>query len=89
MPSTGIGGPGWRLGDNHSVAQWQGKMRQRGWTVDQITEAIQGGLRQPAANNVLPANGATRFVHPVTGRSVVQDDVTGQVIHIGGDGYVY
>ena len=83
------GAPSWRLGSNHSAAQWQNKMKQRGWTSDQITEAIQGGQRFPTTNNIVPANGATRHVHPTTGRSVVVDNATGEVIHIGGDGFVY
>jgi hypothetical protein len=64
-------------------------MLQRGWTPDQITEAIQNGQRFPAANNVNTSNPATRYVHPTTGRSVVVDDVTAEVIHVGGDGFVY
>jgi hypothetical protein len=83
------GTPTWRFGSNHSVAQWQNKMRKRGWTTDQITEAIQTGQKLPATNNVTSGNGATRYVHPATGRSVVVDDTTGEVIHIGGDGFVY
>src|SRR4051812_5758798 len=83
------GAPNWRLGDNHSIQQWQAKMLQRGWTDDQITEAIAGGQWFAAVNNVRPANPATRYVHPATGRSVVVDDVTGEVIHVGGNGFVY
>ena len=64
-------------------------MRQRGWTPAQITEAIQSGQNFPATNNVNSGNAATRFVHPTAGRSVVLDEATGEVIHIGGDGYVY
>jgi hypothetical protein len=64
-------------------------MAQRGWTSDQITEAIQSGSTFPATNHVNPSNAATRYVHPTTGRSVVVDDVTGEVIHVGGDGSVY
>ncbi|MCI0462167.1 MAG: hypothetical protein L0Z62_34885 [Gemmataceae bacterium] len=64
-------------------------MRSRGWTPDQITEAIQAGSKVPAVNQVNPANSATRYIHPTTGRSVVVDDVTGEVIHVGGDGFVY
>ena len=79
----------WRLGANHSAAQWRNKMRQRGWTPDQITEAIELGPKTTTVNNIAPANGATRHVHPETGRSVVTDDATGEVIHIGGDGYAY
>ena len=85
--SSGV--PAWRLGDNHSVAQWQSKMQKRGWTADQTTEAVVAGQRFGAVNNIRPLNGATRYVHPTTGRSVVLDDITGEVIHVGGDGFVY
>lgn len=81
--------PTWKLGSNHSAAQWQNKMHRRGWTADQIDEAIQQGHRIAAVNNVNPSNGATRFIHPTTGRSVVLDNVTVEVIHVGGDGFVY
>jgi hypothetical protein len=83
------GGPSWQFGGNHSAQQWQNKMLQRGWTPDQITEAILNGQRFPAANQVNPGNAATRYVHPTTGRSVVVDNVTAEVIHVGGDGFVY
>lgn len=88
MSGTG-GTPGWRLGGNHSAEQWQNKMQKRGWTAEQITEAVAGGRQVAATNNVYPANGATRYIHPVTGRSVVRDDTTGEVIHVGGDDFVY
>jgi hypothetical protein len=64
-------------------------MRQRKWTDRQITEAVAIGQRFAVPNNIRPANGATRYVHPATGRSVVLDDATAEVIHVGGDGYVY
>lgn len=64
-------------------------MRRRGWTAEQIDEAFADGEPHEAINNIHPDNGATRFVHPVTGRSVVLDDATQEVIHVGGDGYVY
>ena len=60
-----------------------------GWTADQIEEAIRRGQRSATTNHISPANGATRYVHPTTGRSVVLDDATGEVIHVGGDGFVY
>ena len=64
-------------------------MRHRGWTHEQIEEAIRSSRGFAAANHLNPANGATRYVHPTTGRSVVLDDTTGEVIHVGGDGFVY
>ena len=83
------GQPGWKLGNNHSAQQWQNQFSQRGWTPDQITEAMQYGQQVPATNNVNPANTATRYIHPATGRSVVVDDITLEVIHVGADGFVY
>ena len=83
------GAQSWKLGPNHSAQQWQNKMRQRGWTPEQITEAIRDGQKAPAVNLVNPANTATRSIPPTTGRSVVVDDVTEEVIRVGGDGFVY
>jgi RHS repeat-associated protein len=81
--------PAWRLGGHKGATEWQNKMAARGWTPQQIDEAITGGQKFPAANNVNPGNAATRYVHPETGRSVVIDEVTGEVLHVGGDGYKY
>ncbi len=64
-------------------------MRRRGWTAEQIDEALADGEQLEATNSIRPANGATRFVHHATGRSVVRDDATQEIIHVGGDGYVY
>jgi Colicin E5 ribonuclease domain len=88
--SSGVPGvPAWTLGHNHSAQEWQNRMRKRGWTPDQITEAIQGGQAFAASNHVSSAHSATRYLHPATGRSVVIDDVTREVIHVGGDGFLY
>ena len=81
--------PTWRLGSNHSAQQWQNKLAQCGWTLQQISEAIRNGQQFQAVNNVNPGNAATRYVHPATRRSVVVDNLTGEVIHVGGDGFVY
>ncbi len=83
------GVPAWSFGKNHSAQQWQNKMQKRGWSAAQITEAIQGGQTFPAANQVNASHPASRYVHPSTGRSMVVDDVTMEVIHVGGDGFVY
>jgi hypothetical protein len=83
------GSPAWRLGGNHTAAKWASKMGSRGWTPEQISEAIQGGQSFPAANHVHPSSPATRYVHPTTGRSIVVDGSTGEVIHVGGNGFLY
>lgn len=32
---------------------------------------------------------ATRYVHPKTGKSVVVDNRTGEIFHVGGKGFKY
>jgi RHS repeat-associated protein len=66
----------------------QGQLGKRGWTTDAIDEAVQSG-KQVRAVNKATGNPATRYIHPNTGQSVVIDDVTGQVIHVGGPGFKY
>lgn len=79
----------WTLGPFKSKAKWAGQLKKRGWTTDQITEAINKGERFPAENLVNKGNPATRYVHPETGQSVVVDSVTKEVIHVGGSGFKY
>lgn len=61
------------------------QMARRGWTEAQIVEALR--------TQGIPTRGkkgpATRYVHPRTGRSVVVDAATGEVFHVGGDGFEY
>ena len=66
----------------------QRQMRSRGWTSDQINEAFEGG-QQFLAEVKWNGREATRYVHPETGRSVVIDDASGDIIHVGGDGFGY
>ncbi len=60
-----------------------------GWSYKQIAEAVQNGSKFKAVNKVNPGNTATRYVHPQTGQSVVVDDVTKEIIHVGGKGFKY
>ena len=64
------------------------QMSLRGWTQAQIAEAVARGERHPAIN-VETGKLATRYIHPETGRSVVVEDVSGEVIHVGGDDFLY
>ncbi len=50
---------------------------------------MQDGQSVSETNQVNPGHSASRYIHPTTGRSVVVDDVTGEVIHVGGDGFLY
>jgi hypothetical protein len=64
------------------------QMGPRGWTQEAIDEAIKSGQQIKAVNRAT-GNAATRHVHPITGQSVVVDNVTGEVIHVGGPGFKY
>jgi hypothetical protein len=66
----------------------QNQMGPRGWTSQQILEAIQSG-QQVRAVNKATGNPAIRYVHPRTGQSVVVDTITNEVIHVGGPGFHY
>jgi hypothetical protein len=54
-----------------------------------VTEAVTKGKSFEAVNMVNKANGATRYVHPTTGQSAVIDNVTKELLHVGGPGFKY
>jgi len=81
--------PAWNLGQHKSAQKWQDRMQKRGWTPEQIDEAMSSGQKFSALNKLHPSNTATRYVHSQTGRSVVVDDVTKEVLHVGGDEFKY
>src|SRR5439155_401820 len=78
-----------KFGSHKSAEQWQSQLQQRGWTPEHINEAIATGRRYSAPNYVNQGNTATRYVSPRTGQSVVVDDQTGEVLHVGAAGYRY
>ena len=63
-------------------------MERRGWTPEQIQRAIDSGQQVPARNKAND-NPATRYINPDTGQSVVVDNKTGEIIHVGGPGFKY
>ncbi len=64
------------------------QMRTRDWTPQEIDHAVKNGQRIDAINK---ANGgpATRYINPQTGKSVVIDDVTNEVIQVGGQDFSF
>lgn len=63
-------------------------MKKRGWNEKQIGEALDTkGI--PARNAVNPGNPATRHIHPETGKSIVIDNKTNEIIHVGGKNFDY
>ena len=61
------------------------QMAKLGWTEEQIIEA----LRTTGVAARGKKGPATRYIHPSTGSSLVVDDATGEIIHVGGDGFEY
>jgi hypothetical protein len=61
------------------------QMIKRGWTEQMIREAL--------ATDGIPTIGkrepALRHVHPTSGKSVIIDRTTGEIFHVGGEGYLY
>ena len=82
-------GSGWVYGSFKSEAKWLSQLANRGWTPEQITEAIKQGKSFDAVNMVNKANTAVRYVHPITGQSVVIDKVTNELLHVGAPGFKY
>ena len=79
----------WKLGGNKTAQKWANQLRERGWTPQQIDEAITSGKSFKERNRINPNNVAIRYVHPKTNQSVVIDDVTKEVIHVGGRWFKY
>lgn len=77
----------WKFGNFKTPTKWAGQMAKRGWNESQISEAVSMGKSYKAINNVNKMNGATRYVHPTTGKSVVLDDVTNELLQVGGEGF--
>lgn len=64
-------------------------MKKRGWVLEQIQEAITTGRQLPANNHIHKDNGAIRYIHPQTGKSIIIDMVTRELIHIGKKDFLY
>ena len=77
----------WKLGVHKSAVKWVKQFTQRGWTPDKVDEAILKGGRHKAPNHVNPKNTATRYEYQ--GKSVVRDDVTKEILHVGDEGFKY
>jgi len=64
-------------------------MLKRGWTIVEIQEAYDKGVTYPAVDETANSAPATRFVHPASGKSVVINNATGRIIHVGGKDFLY
>lgn len=67
--------------------KWTNQMISRGWTRQEITDAMTKGKSFPAENRINPGNGATRYEHPLTKKSVVVDSKTRELLQIEGPNF--
>jgi len=77
----------WTLGNFKSPQRWANQIADRNWTPEEITDTIAAGEQYPAPNYVNPGNTATRYQNIDTGRFVVMDDVTNEILQISGEGF--
>ena len=68
----------------------QRQMVQRGWTPQMIDDALTTGKSFPAVNKLGGANTpATRYVDPTSGQSIVVDNGSGEIVQVGGPGFLF
>jgi hypothetical protein len=79
----------WSFGSFKSAAKWANQTQQRGWTPQQITETIKTGKIFTASNKINPKNIALRFENTSTGKSVVIDLKTKEILQLGGEGFKF
>lgn len=76
----------WRMGDHKSAIKWANRLEKGNWTPEKITETIRKGKSYEAPNYVNKPNTATRYEY--NGDFLVVDDVTGEILHVSGPGYI-
>jgi hypothetical protein len=78
----------WTLGNFKSPERWANQIAKRNWTPEDITNTITNGEQYPAPNRVNLGNTATRYKDPSSGRFVVKDDVTNEILQISGPRFI-
>jgi hypothetical protein len=78
----------WTLGSFKSPETWANQIADRNWTPEDITNILSDGGQFPAPNKVNPENTATRYQDPTTGRYVVRDDVTKEILQVSAPGFI-
>ncbi|MFA6280387.1 MAG: colicin E5-related ribonuclease [Bdellovibrionales bacterium] len=81
-------GADWTLGQFKTPKRWANQMEKRNWTPDEITQTIKLGKKYPSPNKVHPENLAIRYQNHRTGKFVVRDEVTREILQISGDDFI-
>jgi hypothetical protein len=84
---TGRRGADWSFGKFKSPKRWANQLEKRDWTPDEITETIAKGKSYRVENRVNPNNEARQYTNMRTGRFVVRDEVTKEILQVSGDGF--
>ena len=84
---SGRRGADWIVGRSKRKRKWANQFQNRDWTPQEITEIIKTGKRYPAPNDVNKGNEAVRYQDPKTGRFVVRDEVTKEILQISGSNF--
>ena len=79
----------WQYGNNHSMIKWNNEFKKRGWSENQVSKTIKNGKSTPATNKVNPGNKATRYMNKNTGKSVVIDKKSRELLHVGSKDFKY
>lgn len=79
----------WQYGHNHSMIKWNNEFKKRGWSESQVSKTIKNGKSTPATNKVNPGNKATRYMNKNTGKSVVIDKKSRELLHVGSKDFKY
>lgn len=79
--------PSWTLGRFKSPRKWASQLEKRNWTPNEISETIKNGDNYPVQNRVNPGNEARQYTNPETGKFVVRDEVTREILQVGGEGF--
>lgn len=76
---------------NSTWKNWANYMSNRGWSFGDIQKTLLNGKWSPhSGNNYLnPGNSMSKVTNINTGRSLIIDNVTKDIIHLGKPGFVY
>jgi hypothetical protein len=78
----------WKLGDFKSEQTWQNQMLGRDWTSEQIDNMIKTGEQTPVTNYVNKGNPAMKYTDLETGRYIVRDEATKEILQISGKDFI-
>ena len=81
--------PALKLGKHKSLTKWKNRWKRGEWTAKDIRETYKSGKQFKADNMVNKSNTATRYHNQKLNKSIVVDDVTGEILQLGKEGFIY